>query len=941
MLLQWTIFSLLFILDQTRFSASTNTTEQVGGTVVPTEQSPCTYPPKGSIVCKTWNQTNVDCRGRYLICIPSIQNVASVELLDLSRNKIKFLPDNAFSGFHHLLSLLLGFNNIAHIGNHTFSGLSELRFLDLQFNFITTVSGSPFQDLPSLQTLDLEYRTGYAGDPVISLTTASFAGLKGLEELYLNTDDLNSIINVSFHQLSSLLSLDISLFFRLPDNSYSKQDFNLTGLTNLTNLKLTGGGCFDLCSLDALQNLSVGGWDFLSGIEITVSDKCLTTPLKSLTIRPWVMYNIPSVHGKLHNLRSLTLTISPDFFPLEDESIALRTLNSPLQNLTLLYDDVNPIFNATTFEPLAKLNATLHGLTLSTARYTTIDMKIEGSPFVWFPELQRLVIESDSLQGLNESTFNGLENLLELQLKFYTDYIFVSVGSSCMFKNSLKRLSMNGFNTYLRSIDILYTLNHFQYLEYVDLSHNSLDYYSESHIYDIKFPYLHTFVAVDLVWNFAICNMAPHLKQIDFSGTRISSSHFIRCSNLVVLDLSRATFLYMHFKPVFDMPLLEKLNLPMVNDRYAENFVVLHSFEVPKLRYLDMSSNQISAITMGDAKLLSNLTYLNLANNSLTSFSYMQYFVNIETLILKGNKLVTIPGTLLTESAHPNMNELDLVDNSFVCDCKINAFKTWIMTDTKVHLQNPFVESGKCNYCCVPPDADEKISVTEIDTIDLDCKSYLWLYILVGIISALFIIIAGFIVALYHWNIKNRLFLLFNRRRDPVNYLVNDDEHDDEDENGIPRYDAYVSYCNEDEDWICDELDPIIEGGEEPLRLCIRGRDIPANKPILQYISLYMKRSRKVVIILSPRYMEDRGRNKCKFELALAHQRLLEENETVLILILLEEIADNEMTLMLRQLFHRVQCLKWPGDECGQHIFWQRLREELKRRIHLDGQYEV
>ncbi|XP_072019719.1 toll-like receptor 6 [Amphiura filiformis] len=367
---------------------------------------------------------------------------------------------------------------------------------------------------------------------------------------------------------------------------------------------------------------------------------------------------------------------------------------------------------------------------------------------------------------------------------------------------------------------------------------------------------------------------------------------------------------------------------------------VLQNFNAPKLRHLELSFNQISVITKEDASFLRNLTmltHLNLASNTLTSFDYVQYLVNIETLILKGNKLITIPSTVFTESIHPFMKELDLADNAVICDCNIEAFKTWIMTDKTVHLQNPD-QIGKCNYCCVSPDVREGLSITEID---LDCKSYLWLYISVGIISAVLLITVGFIVALYHWNIKNRLFLLFNRRRDPVNYLVNDDDHEDEDENGIPRYDAYVSYCNEDEDWICDELDPKIEGGEEPLRLCIRGRDIPANKPILESISLYMKRSRKVVVILSPRYMEDRGRNKCKFELALAYQRLLEENETVLILILLEDIPENKMTLMLRQLFHRVQCLKWEGQECGQGLFWRRLREELKRRILVDDRYEV
>ena len=47
------------------------------------------------------------------------------------------------------------------------------------------------------------------------------------------------------------------------------------------------------------------------------------------------------------------------------------------------------------------------------------------------------------------------------------------------------------------------------------------------------------------------------------------------------------------------------------------------------------------------------------------------------------------------------------------------------------------------------------------------------------------------------------------------------------------------------------------------------------------------------------------------------------------------------MTLMLRQLFRRVLCVRWPGGECEQRVFWQRLREELKRRVPVDEYYEA
>ncbi len=73
----------------------------------------------------------------------------------------------------------------------------------------------------------------------------------------------------------------------------------------------------------------------------------------------------------------------------------------------------------------------------------------------------------------------------------------------------------------------------------------------------------------------------------------------------------------------------------------------------------------------------------------------------------------------------------------------------------------------------------------------------------------------------------------------------------------------------------------------------------------------------------------------------MAHHRVLEEGRNVMIFIILEEIPDNQMTLLLRQLFCRVQCLKWPPDGYGQYLFWRRLQEELKRPVPLDRRFNV
>ena len=172
--------------------------------------------------------------------------------------------------------------------------------------------------------------------------------------------------------------------------------------------------------------------------------------------------------------------------------------------------------------------------------------------------------------------------------------------------------------------------------------------------------------------------------------------------------------------------------------------------------------------------------------------------------------------------------------------------------------------------------------------------------------------------------------------------LNNDDDaidnNDIGDENGPPRYDAYAIYQREDEDWVDGELLPNVEECKDPFRLCLRTRDIRAGRLIFNELSLHIQRSRKILVILTPRFVED---NWCYFELNMAHHRVLEENSKVLIFILLEKIPDDKMTLLLRQLFCRALCLKWPADGYGQYLFWRRLREELKRPVPLDRRFYI
>ena len=134
------------------------------------------------------------------------------------------------------------------------------------------------------------------------------------------------------------------------------------------------------------------------------------------------------------------------------------------------------------------------------------------------------------------------------------------------------------------------------------------------------------------------------------------------------------------------------------------------------------------------------------------------------------------------------------------CDCNVEPFTNWILTNKHAFLiSNCSASAPKgMQYKCSWPDARKRLSITEIR---LDCESSLVKIIFsISVTCVAFVTVATVLIVRYYWHIRYRLFLLFNRR--PYqNYIVDDDDADNNDveEDGMPMYDAYVTYHRGDE----------------------------------------------------------------------------------------------------------------------------------------------
>ncbi|CAO1345264.1 unnamed protein product [Diamesa serratosioi] len=141
-------------------------------------------------------------------------------------------------------------------------------------------------------------------------------------------------------------------------------------------------------------------------------------------------------------------------------------------------------------------------------------------------------------------------------------------------------------------------------------------------------------------------------------------------------------------------------------------------------------------------------------------------------------------------------------------------------------------------------------------------------------------------------------------------------------------YDVFVSYSNQDRDWVLDEFLTNIEK-RSVINLCLHERDFQVGLSILENIISCMDQSRCLLLVISESFLSS---NWCNFEMHLAQHRLIETRRENLILILLEEIPKKKMVPKTLQFLMRTKTyIVWPKSDKEEHrkIFWKRLKRAI------------
>nr|XP_022296915.1 toll-like receptor 13 isoform X2 [Crassostrea virginica] len=308
----------------------------------------------------------------------------------------------------------------------------------------------------------------------------------------------------------------------------------------------------------------------------------------------------------------------------------------------------------------------------------------------------------------------------------------------------------------------------------------------------------------------------------------------------------------------------------------------------------------------------------------------------VKELYMQGNTFYRWAGPIignqiqtLAESTRNNISllkeqtniSLNLLNNPLRCDCKTLDFLQWMVKERKLgKIRFPHFR----DYACTKSSSDRKVLKftnieIQIEELIKQCSSYTTLVFIIASLIILFLAVlsAGLI---YRVRWKLRYFYYMTKSRYHGYKAVRGDDQ------SSLKYDAFVSYADEDRQFVLKMISKL--EGEKNIRLCIHHRDFVPGYDIAENIITAVNKSKKTIIILSPNYIKS---SWCMYELHIAKMEEIysREKENVLFLIFYEAVPADIIPLKIMDVINQKSYIEFPNDEYGNTVFWNRLGEAL------------
>ena len=350
----------------------------------------------------------------------------------------------------------------------------------------------------------------------------------------------------------------------------------------------------------------------------------------------------------------------------------------------------------------------------------------------------------------------------------------------------------------------------------------------------------------------------------------------------------------------------------------------VHYFRnLTRLDYLDLTENRITLLPANTFENLKSLKYLNLSRNMMSEWKNNLRANCLRKLDLTGNKLEYLPPSLrnyldktenLPSTETCNTTEpvtVLLSGNPLRCNCDNRPFLRWLATSRVIA---DFHDNIECHLKDGKPlKLTNRLVVSDlVKRLDKECFPY----VSIIVSTCMFVVGIAVCVLIYRsrWKLRYWYYKKRHRHRN-VGY-----------ERLFDR-DAFISYASSESRFIKRFLVPAVEE-QHGVKVWVADRDSIPGVSIAENLANAIGSSKKTVLILSRRYFKE---DWCGYEMNLARMETIETHRKLMIIVLFEDMAANEIPLEYQRLLKSEEFLEYPTDPQYNDTFWEALCSAILR----------
>ncbi|XP_055589923.1 protein toll-like [Uranotaenia lowii] len=328
---------------------------------------------------------------------------------------------------------------------------------------------------------------------------------------------------------------------------------------------------------------------------------------------------------------------------------------------------------------------------------------------------------------------------------------------------------------------------------------------------------------------------------------------------------------------------------------------------------LNISNNSIEQLPSYELCPLCNLiTHLLARNNSIASLNFSWPSNRLEVIDLSNNFLSNLSDIDHLLNRTQQSASILISGNRFQCDCDS------IPSMQRILAQKSRILDYDQLLCINIGQHPNRITLSQL------CKNHQTVLITISAWSLFVLVVLCACIEIYLRHETTIKIWLYSHNL--CLSIVTEEELDRD-----RLYDAFIAYAHEDEQFVAENLLPVLESSPFNFRICIHVRDWIPGESILNQINHSIDSSRRTIVVLSKNMLRSTWG---QLEFRTAHLNSLTERRVRVIVIILGDIAseqhlfDEDLQAYLKSNTY----VQW-----GDAWFWKKLRYAMPHSVDTKG----